>query len=416
MKMNSKNLNVGRLYFRFLSIISVLILSACTTLPESADAPQEFTDDAVVVIINDPRPQRRKQSSVNIGYQARVNYAKDPLLNRISESIARDYGVNVSYQWPIESLDVHCFVIETTEPTELIAQLNADTRVRSAQKLNRFVSKGIDETEDQNKIKLNQEKPKKKKPKKKKIFNPTTSQNKFHINNTFGAGQRIAIVDTGADIQHPDLINSNLKQWDFVGTTRGQSKERHGTAVLGLISAQHANGEGIDGVAPRANVGVFRACWQPQENAIRAACDTVTLSLALDAVLRWKPDIVNLSLSGPPDQLLEEFIKIMDSKGIIVVAAFDENRDKKQRFPLERNNVLFAYGKNEKPNPLVDSTVITMGNKDAFTLQPDGAYDVLNGHSMAAPIVSAMLALHKETKPNASNQAIIEELKLMELE
>lgn len=382
-----------------LTLISI-VLSACVNTPIVSSLPENFSETSVVVIIKDPRPARRKQSTVSTGYRSKLNYDVDPILTQASQEIANDYKLKISYAWPIRTLDVHCFVVETNDPATLIKLLNSDSRVSYAQSLNSFSGSNSN--------------PKGKKFKSRAKSTEVTDV--YHSENQYGQGQRIAIIDTLADINHPDLIKSNITQWDLLGNSRGQKQERHGTAVLGLIAAQHSNGIGIDGAAPKAKVGLFRGCWQLSKDAIEATCDTVALSLALDAALRWNPDVINLSLTGPPDRLLEEFISRMINNGVIVVAAFDEKRGEKNRFPTKRPGVIFAYGQNQSTNPTPNTDIVSISQKDAFTLQPGGNYDVLSGHSMAAPIVSSVIALFKESKPNASSKTIFKKLKSLESE
>jgi len=109
-----------RLLITSLSVVlSLLFLNACastglTSTSNSAPAlPENFSTNSVVVIIDDPRSERRKNAVVSTGYRTQVNYASDPLLAKKSQEIATDYSLNISYEWPIQSLDVHCFVIET---------------------------------------------------------------------------------------------------------------------------------------------------------------------------------------------------------------------------------------------------------------------------------------------------------------
>jgi len=271
-------------------IICATLLSACASnnFSLNSDLPESFdTTTSVVIIIDDPRSNRRKSAALSTGYQMNISYETDPVLSKKSNSIAADYALDISYEWPIKSLNVHCFVVKTQNPEQTISQLMADNRVRSAQTLNTFLAQSVPEENL------------KSQPKTKKSFKDLNKENsiqKFYREKMqFGTGQRIAIIDTSADLSHPDLKKSKINQWDFVGSKRGQRVERHGTAVVGLIAAQPENGIGIDGTAPKADVGVFRGCWQENKDSNQAKCDTVSLSLALDAALRWNPDIVNLS-------------------------------------------------------------------------------------------------------------------------
>lgn len=213
---------------RFVCGCAIAVSSGCVQLPTAEPLPAGFDRRSVLVVIDDPRPQRRRNALLGTGYRSRRNYDVDPLLTQTARSIADRYDAIVAYQWPIESIDAHCFVVQADEPSRLIARLNADARVRYAQTVNVFQSESHP-AGDANA----------------RFDKPATAKA------VAGRGQRIAIVDTFADIDHPDLPQKRVNQWDLVGPGRGLPKERHGTAVLGLLAATPMNGIGIDGAARR---------------------------------------------------------------------------------------------------------------------------------------------------------------------
>ena len=96
----------------------------------------------------------------------------------------------------------------------------------------------------------------------------------------------------------------------------------------------------------------------------------------------------------------------MLERGSVVVAAFDEHRDRRDRFPLLRPGVLYAYGIGTRNEARREAGTVAIGARDAFTLQPDAGYNVLSGHSMAAPIVSARVALFQAAMPGAGIDAL----------
>lgn len=375
---------------RLAVLTAVVLLSGCVQLPVADPLPEAFDGRAVLVVIDDPRPQRRRNALLGAGYQSRRNYDVDPLLMQSARSIADSYGTSVEYQWPIASIDAHCFVVLSDDPATLIDELNADARVRYAQPVNEFrtMSRAAGDAATTPRARPADD------------VAPLT-----------GRGQRIAVVDTLADIEHPDLPHDRVAQWDLVGPDRGLPKERHGTAVLGLLAATPMNGIGIDGAAPQADFGVFRGCWQLSDDSAASTCDSVSLSLALQTAHEWGPDVVNLSLTGPRDRLLEEIVSKLLARGSVVVAAFDEQRDARERFPLSRPGVVYAYGIGTEGTAERDTGSIAIGARDAFTLQPDAGYNVLSGHSMAAPVVSAHVALFRESMPDADIDALHDALR-----
>src|SRR6185369_156320 len=128
------------------------------------------------------------------------------------------------------------------------------------------------------------------------------------------------VVDSGVERAHPDLAGQVVAAENFV-EGRPYASERHGTGVAGVIGARADNGLGIAGVAPRATLMALRACWQ--ESQSETLCTSLSLAKALNFAITHDASIVNFSLSGPKDRLLEMLIDTALSRGITVVAAAD---------------------------------------------------------------------------------------------
>jgi subtilisin family serine protease len=136
---------------------------------------------------------------------------------------------------------------------------------------------------------------------------------------------RVAVIDTGVDGSHPDLIGRVVLAKSFVGGTPYRDDFGHGTFVAGVIAANPSNGLGIAGLAFNARLLVAKVV-DPDGN--------VSLQGEVQAI-RWAVDngarVINLSLGGVRDPLdpsldtyspLEEAaIEYAYSKGVVVVAA-----------------------------------------------------------------------------------------------
>ena len=82
-----------------------------------------------------------------------------------------------------------------------------------------------------------------------------------------GAGQTVAVVDTGVDRTHPDLAGQSSAATTSSTTTatrRLRPDDGHGTHVAGTIAAARDNGKGVAGVAPDSILVPLRAlgAWQ----------------------------------------------------------------------------------------------------------------------------------------------------------
>jgi subtilisin family serine protease len=155
------------------------------------------------------------------------------------------------------------------------------------------------------------------------------------------------------------------------------------------------------GVAPGARLLALKACWPAQPGATAALCSSLTLARALDAALERHPSIVNLSLAGPHDPLLEELLRTIIGKGLIVVAACPEDHDAAQAFPTSVAGVLRARSAGAAPRDCnaTDMTPVATPGTDILTTFPQARYDFVSGNSFAAAHVSGIVALLLELKP-----------------
>ncbi|MEO1037813.1 MAG: S8 family serine peptidase [Pseudomonadota bacterium] len=370
------------------SVLLAGLLAACAT-PTVGDVTEAvIADNALLIVIDDPRGELRRRG-VGPGYAAPQAYSDDPLLRRRAAEIANDYGLSIIEQWPLRNIGVHCFVVERPNPATITA-INVDKRVRWTQSFNEFTLQSSDQARTEVSV------------------DPNCVVCRFASEfNNGGRDVVIAVIDTAVDVGHPDLYRSSLTVKNFAGQRGNPKEEKHGTAVVGLIAAMASDEKGVNGVAPDANVHLLRACWQERDGAGR--CNTLTLALALDAAIDLRPDILNLSLSGRRDRVLDELIQVLLNNGTLVVAAYDEQRRADARFPSHQEGVIYAYGiERGVDDAMIDNVIFAP--KHALSLSPMAGYALVSGHSIATPQLSAMAARLMALDKDASRQRIVGEL------
>jgi len=379
-------------FFASLLVTSCLLVGCVNSAPvlpvalDSLEAPE----GAVMIVIDDPRSERRRRGIGSPGYSANLAYHDDPTLQRAAAKLAVDHDLTLVSQWPLRNLAVHCLVVEAPSQQALQA-LQQDSRVRWLQPFNEFSTQSV-------------------------AASPTNAakpniRDLFLSLNEQGAGVTIAVVDTAIDQSHPDLLGSSIRQTNFAGSRGRPTEEEHGTAVVGLIAAHASTPQGVTGFAREADVQVLRACWQPQGKLV-GLCNTLTLALALDAAIDLQPAVLNLSLTGRYDRVLEELLGVLLKSGTIVIAAYDEERPQTERFPAARAGVIYAYGAaSAASSPQEHSVNILNAPRHAMSLAPMAGYDLVSGHSIAAPHISALAARLIEGKPGASRDEIVGQLR-----
>ena len=135
----------------------------------------------------------------------------------------------------------------------------------------------------------------------------------------------------------------------------------------------------------------LRACWERPYGG-NTVCDTLSLAKALTFAIEAKVNVINLSLTGPPDRLLEGLIVLGLQRGITVVAAVDAQRPKAS-FPAFVPGVIpVAAGRLSAGEPAV---YIAPG-EDVPTTEPEGKWSVVSGSSFAAAHISGLAALLRQ--------------------
>jgi subtilisin family serine protease len=204
-----------------------------------------------------------------------------------------------------------------------------------------------------------------------------------------GSGIRVAIIDTGVDTRHPDLAGRTQLTRNYIDSDDVEFRnDRHGTQIAGLIAASANNGIGVVGVAPDVRLLAYKACWQASASSA-GRCNSFTVAQALADAFTAKAQVINLSLVGPSDPLLEALIAKAVEAGIIVVGAVSS--DPRFGFPAKLPGVLAVAEAEDSRQEGKD--VLRAPARDILTLVPNGHYDFASGSSLATAQVSGVVAL-----------------------
>lgn len=202
---------------------------------------------------------------------------------------------------------------------------------------------------------------------------------------------KIGLIDAGVIASHTMLARVKVTQRQFGEGDRRNA--RHGTAVASRLAE----------AAPGANIvaaNVFTTMLDGQDVASAYA-----IARALDWLSRQQVAVINLSLTGPANPVLEAITKRMTEKGHILVAAVgNEGPRGAKQYPaaydkvvgvtaVDARNRIYIYA---NQGDAVDFAALGVNTPAATSA---AAIEAVSGTSYAAPIVAAALA-RKLDKPN----------------
>jgi subtilisin family serine protease len=168
--------------------------------------------------------------------------------------------------------------------------------------------------------------------------------------------------------------------------------------MAGVIAAVANNREGIVGIAPKAKLLIYKACWQARPDADAAQCNSFTLARALSAAFDAHAQVVNLSLAGPNDPLLGDLIKEGQHRGVLFVGAAADSGATGDGLTHQAGTIEVASA--ESPNGR--DSVLHAPGREILTLLPGGRYDFASGTSIATAQVSGVVALMLAKNPGLS--------------
>lgn len=228
-----------------------------------------------------------------------------------------------------------------------------------------------------------------------------------------GEGVKVAVLDTGVTVGHPDLKNRIVGCKDFTNMRfpvvdgKCEDKNGHGTHVAGIVAADGGvDGLGIFGVAPQSSLYVFKVC------GLNGSCYADDIASAINTAADSGANIINLSLgSDKESSLISESINYATSKGVLTVAAGGNDGPyfASIDYPAAKKEILGvgAFGVNlaipDWSSRGINSQTLSyvVEEKDMEFAAPgvniestwkNGGYAILSGTSMASPFVAGLAA------------------------
>jgi hypothetical protein len=240
-----------------------------------------------------------------------------------------------------------------------------------------------------------------------------------------GQGVTVAVIDTGIDLQHPDLapnVAANSTDITTGAPANVDDENGHGTLVSGVVAAAK-NGVGVHGVAFDSRILAVKATRCPGASCGSFLDDDV--AAAVNYAVAQGARVINLSLGGraPDNANLQAALVNAASAGVIVVAASGNGGLASPDFPAANaggaafNGLLLAVGAVDRNNQAPAFNNIADGNASFFLVAPGvgivttangGGYAMADGTSFAAPQVAGAAALLLQLFPSMTPAQIVQ--------
>ncbi len=255
-------------------------------------------------------------------------------------------------------------------------------------------------------------------------FNETISWNMEKINaltawqcDITGDKVRVAVLDTGADLDHPELESNIIINKTYVdGTSNANDDNGHGTHVAGIIAARANNG-GIVGVAPTVDLMPVKVLDGNGSGAFSWTTSAIVWAVNAQA------DVINMSLGSIyPSQALQEALQFANDENVLVVTAAGNCGDQyyanngcdiqdqanypaaySQAYAVASTDVDDQQSSFSNENSYVE---ITAPGSGILSTRAGGGYFLSSGTSMSAPHVAGAAALLMNHNPAATAKQV----------
>lgn len=203
----------------------------------------------------------------------------------------------------------------------------------------------------------------------------------------------VAVLDTGADLSHPDLAGRIAGSKNFIGVGPVQDENGHGTHTAGTIAAATNNGIGVASLGYQTRLLVGKVVTDHGGTTVSVVAQGIA----------WAADngakVVSMSIGLPNDSnTLHAAVDDAWNRGLVLVAAAGNNANTQRLYPAAYSNCIAVAATDQADRRCSFSSYgdwvhVSAPGQSILSLYKHGGTATLNGTSMATPHVAALAAL-----------------------
>jgi thermitase len=212
----------------------------------------------------------------------------------------------------------------------------------------------------------------------------------------------IAILDTGVDLDHPDLADKLISNINFSNSGTTDDVYGHGTHVAGIAAAMIDNGIGVAGLGYTSTIMNVKVLSDVGAGAYSWIASGIIWAADNGA------EVINMSLGGSSNSsTLEDAINYAWSKGVVVVAAAGNSGDSTPMYPAYYTSCIAVAATDANDaraswSNYGDWVDAAAPGVSVYSTLRDNGYGYKSGTSMASPHVAGLAALVFTTVSDAN--------------
>lgn len=211
---------------------------------------------------------------------------------------------------------------------------------------------------------------------------------------------RIGMIDSHVDVEHPSLNRSQIESRSFA-PKNAELPDFHGTAIASIIAG---NTSEYQGLAP--NSALYAASVFEKDRERGEIASTVSLVMALDWLMSSQVDVINISLAGPPNRLLQAALARAAEKNVMILAAAGNGGPvAKPMYPAAYDSVVAVTAVDTR------GQVFRLANRGEYLdlaapgvsllhAKAGGGYATSSGTSFAVPFAATAAARLRKLQPD----------------